>query len=635
MSWIEGCQKKKYIVVPEEETERQLNIKGFLEEDKAKSELFKFFRNNVSIAASLLMGVDLFPYQHIIIKTNIETDYVLNILARGSGKSYLAAVFAGLYALFNPGVKIGILSASFRQSKQIFKYLEDIASKKKAVLFANCISKIEHKNDEWSMKIGDSVIYALPLGDGEKLRGFRFNCIVIDELLLMPNKIINEVIIPFLGVVQNPDERNKIRQAEDYLISQNMMKEEDRYVWQNNKLIGLSSASYAFEYLYELYKVYEKLITSNKDDLKEKNELNNFGKNSDATRSIIHMSYEAIPEDIYDKNLLEQAIQTMSEAQFAREFKSVFTDDSSGFFRISKMKQCTIEDGMNPSVQLKGDNDSEYIIAIDPSWAENDSSDDFAIQVLKLDKESQIGILVHSYAVAGAKVKNHILYLKYLIDNFNIVMIWADYAGGLQFINSCNESEVFKSAKLNLGILKEDFEFNENYKENVKRGKEEYSRETKKIVVLRKFSSDWIRKSNELLQANFDHKKILFGAKCFNETYHKQINHNINIDQLDFMNDETYKEVGQAKIIDFLERQHQLIDLTKTECALIQVRSSPQGTQVFDLPENIKRSTGPNRTRRDSYTALVIGSWGVKVYFDMTNLRLEPKFIDFTPSFIG
>lgn len=634
MSWIEGNQKKRIKFLPEEETQRQLEIKGFLEEDQAKAELFKFFRNNISIATSLLMGVELFPYQHLVIKTNIETDYVLNILARGSGKSYLASVFAGLYALFNPGVKIGILSASFRQSKQIFKYLEEIASKKKASLFANCISKIEHKNDEWSMKIGDSIIYALPLGDGEKLRGFRFNCIVIDELLLMPNKIINEVIIPFLGVVQNPDERNKIREAEDYLISQGLIKEEDRYIWPNNKLIGLSSASYAFEYLYELYKVYEKLIISEESELKEKKELTNLEKNTDATRAIVHMSYEAIPEDIYDKNLLEQAIQTMSEAQFAREFKSVFTDDSSGFFRISKMNQCTIEDGMEPSVELKGDPDSEYIVSIDPSWAENDSSDDFAIQVLKLDKENKKSILVHSYAVAGAKVKNHIAYLKYLIDNFNIVMIWADYAGGLQFINSCNESELFKSSQINLGILKEDFEPNENYKENIKRGKQEYSKSNKKIVVLRKFTSDWIRKGNELLQANFDHKKILFGAKCFNSTYHKQINKNIKIDDIDFVNDQAYKESGQAKVIDFLERQHQLIDLTKTECALIQVRSSPQGSQVFDLPENIKRSTGPNRTRRDSYTALVIGSWGAKVYFDIENLKLEPEYIDFTPSFV-
>ncbi len=59
-------------------------------------------------------------------------------------------------------------------------------------------------NDEWVMEIGRSSIRALPLGDGEKLRGFRFQRMIIDELLLMPEKIYNEVIIPFLSVVENP-----------------------------------------------------------------------------------------------------------------------------------------------------------------------------------------------------------------------------------------------------------------------------------------------------------------------------------------------------------------------------------------------------------------------------------------------
>lgn len=634
MAWIEGVQKRRREVIPEQEWERQFALEGFLEEDIAKKELFKFFKNNLTVAANILMGVDLFPYQSIVVKTNMDTDYVLDILGRGSGKTWLAGVFAGLYALFNPGVKVGILAPSFRQARRVFEYIEEIASKDKASLFAACISKIEHKNDQWSMKIGDSIVYALPLGMGEKLRGFRFNCIVIDELLLMPNKIINEVIIPFLGVVQNPDERAKLREAEEFLIKEGLMTEDERYLWKNNKLIGLSSASYAFEYLFELYKVYENLILGNTNSNVAKDLLDNFGKNADATRAIVHMSYEAVPQDIYDKNLLEQAIQTMSESQFAREFKSVFTDDSSGFFRISKMKACTVQDGEEPSVEVKGDPAAEYILAIDPSWAENDTSDDFAIQVLKLNGENQSATLVHSYAVAGAKLKNHITYFLYLLQNFNIVMIWMDYAGGVQFVNSCNESEIFKQAGIQLGVMEEEFEPNEHYLESVAKGKREYSKANRKYVVFRKFSSDWIRKGNELLQSNFDHQKIWFGAKCFNETYSKQISQNIPIDDLDFLNDETYKETGGAKKIDLLERQHQLIDLTKTECALIQVRASPQGTQVFDLPENIKRGTGPNRTRKDSYTALTIGSWGCKVYFDMLNSKQAPVYQGFTPTFI-
>ena len=43
-----------------------------------------------------------------------------------------------------------------------------------AHFFKQCITKVSKSNDEWLMEIGMSRIRALPLGDGEKLRGFRF-----------------------------------------------------------------------------------------------------------------------------------------------------------------------------------------------------------------------------------------------------------------------------------------------------------------------------------------------------------------------------------------------------------------------------------------------------------------------------
>lgn len=630
MSWIEGKSTFAKRSDPEKEWERQFAIEGFLEEEVAKIELFKFFRDNISVATNLMMGIDLYPIQAIIIKTMMERDYVLDIIGRGGSKSFMAGVFSALYAMMVPNTKIGILSSSFRQSKHIFRYIEKFASDKKGSLFADCITKTTKMNDEWTMDIGSSSVTAIPLGDGSKLRGFRFTVLLVDELLLMPESILNEVIMPFISVIPNPTERDKIKEAEDWLIENGKIKEEDRYVWPNNKFIGLSSASYAFEYLYKLYKVYETLICQETSDLNILEKIGEDKKNR-ASRAIVHLSYEVMPEGMYEQSAIENFKATMSESQFNRELRSMFTDESSGFFKISKMRACTIEDGQQPSVEIKGEADSEYIVAIDPSWAENDSSDDFAIQILKIDQEKQGATLVHSYAVAGAKLKSHMAYFKYVLENFNVAMVWMDYSGGSQFVNSCNESELFKSAGIKLGVLSEDFEPDEKYQERLMRGKLEYNKENRNFVVFRKFSSDWIRRGNELLQANFDHKKIWFGARCYNETYNTQISKSIPIDSFEFLNDDTYKEQGQAKKIDFLERQQELMDLTKAECALIQVKSSPTGTQVFDLPENIKRGTGPNRTRRDSYTALVIGSWGLKVYFDMMNAKKEPVFSGFTP----
>ena len=87
-------------------------------------------------------------------------------------------------------------------------------------------------------------------------------------------------------------------------------------------------------------------------------------------------------------------------------------------------------------------------------------------------------------------------------------------------------------------------------------------------------------------------------------------------------------------MIDLIEHQYDMMNLTKSECALIQIKTSPQGTQTFDLPDNLKRQTGPEKTRKDSYSALVLGNWMVSLYYEFTHVDLTPKYIDFTPTFI-
>ena len=112
------------------------------------------------------------------------------------------------------------------------------------------------------------------------------------------------------------------------------MEEEDRYKWPNNKLIALSSASYKFEYLYKVYEKFESLIDGS---LRE--------ESGDATRCIMQFSYDCAPKKLYDENLIMQSKATMSQSQFDREFGAIFTDDSSGYFKTSRMAQCTVRDG--------------------------------------------------------------------------------------------------------------------------------------------------------------------------------------------------------------------------------------------------------------------------------------------------
>lgn len=499
-------------------------------------------------------------------------------------------------------------------SKGIMKKIMDISGTPEAKLLHKCITKTSFQNDEWNIEIGQSKITALPLGQGEKLRGFRFQVMVMDELLLMPAKIINEIIIPFLAVVTNPTEREKVAKAETILIEQGKMKEEERKKWPSNKIIGLSSASYSFEHLYTMYKQYEEFILS--------------GKNKDAHYSIFHMAYDAVPKALYDPALLEKAKEEMSEAQMDREFRSIFVSDSSGFYKISKMMACTYDDGVGECVESFGDINSSYVLSIDPSWSESESSDYFAMEVIKLNETEESGTLVHPYAIAGGAPKDHIAYFLYLLKNFNIKFMVVDFMGGAQFISSCNESQLFKDAKIEIKVIEVEIENPEEYNKNIQEVRNAYNLTDKRICILRKPSSGWIRSGNELLQRSFDKKDMMFAGMAMDDDFKRQTSKASLLKDLKFMKEE---KGFVATEVDFVENLKDLISLTKTQCAMIEVSSTPSGHQSFDLPKNLKSQRGNNRARKDLYSALVLGNWGKKIYFDMLKMPEEDEYGTFEP----
>ena len=105
MAWTEGNQNR-----PERPdiNKKMLEIEGFLEEDEAKVELYKFLKDNITFSTSLISGVDLFPFQHMAIKAMFETDYFMGVWSRGMSKSFTTGIFAYLDAIMHQGVEIGI-----------------------------------------------------------------------------------------------------------------------------------------------------------------------------------------------------------------------------------------------------------------------------------------------------------------------------------------------------------------------------------------------------------------------------------------------------------------------------------------------------------------------------------------------
>ncbi len=597
--WYEGEKYKPKNI--KDLNKELLLLKGELGDKEAKISLAKFLRSNLGLATELISGIKLAPYQEVTLKGLFNRNFNMCVWGRGCGKTFIAAVYCFLQCIFEPETKILIAGPTFRTSRFIFNNIEKFVESQGAELLAQAFGHKTKRNDAHEWKVNNGTITAIPLS-GEKIRGFRANVLVLDEFLLLPEDTIKTVLMPFLVAPQNMKERLEIREIEDSLIEKGLMKEEERMVFENkSKMIALSSASYTFENLYKTYKEWVGKIYSN--------------SKGDASYFVSQIGYQALPEEMIDETIIEEAQSGgQSHSSFQREYCAQFTDGSDSYFSAKKMHLCTVPDGQTPTIKITGKRGEKYILGIDPSFSNSPSSDYFAMSLLELDEETNQGTLVHSYAVAGGDLKDHIMYLHYLMTNFNIVFLCIDNAG-YQFIDGCNESEWFKRSKIELKMF--DFDSDKegvDYQKELRKARFQYNEEDNKICFKQVFTSNWLRKANEHLQASIDHKKIWFASRA---TAHGTQFDRISTSKVPL------KETGHDTILDLIEFQDSWVYQTKKQCTLIEVKSTAKGTQSFDLPQHLARSIATTRARKDNYTTLMLANWALKCYNDMMSEKEE------------
>tara|TARA_E500000081_G_scaffold155367_2_gene195969 strand:- start:2121 stop:3953 length:1833 start_codon:yes stop_codon:yes gene_type:complete len=608
--WYSPEKNKKYI---EDVNSSLLKLKGELETKDAKITLAKFLRANLGFTTELISGIKLAPYQEITLKGLFNNNFNMCVWGRGCGKTFIASVYCFLQCIFEPNTKILIAGPTFRTARFIFQNLEKMVETKGAELLLQAFGAKSKRNDQFEWKINGGTITAIPLS-GEKIRGFRANILVLDEYLLLPEETIKTVLMPFLVAPQDMAERLKIRELEDQMINEGKMKEENRMIFENkSKMIALSSASFSFENLYKTYKEWMVNIYSGEENV--------------SSYFVSQMGFDSIPEEMIDTTIIEEAQSGgSSNSSFLREYCAQFTDGSDSYFSAKKMHECTVEDGQEPHTKIIGSRDKEYILAIDPSFSNSPSSDFFAMSVLELNEENEdLATLVHSYAVAGGDLKDHIKYLHYIYTNFNIKLICIDNAG-FQFIDSANESEIFRNDKISLQFLPLDtMKQGTDYSLMLKSIKRKYDPVNHTICFKQLFNTDYIRTANEYLQACIDHKKINFASRtsACGSFFSKVSSQRIPL-----------KSIGYNNTGELIELQDDLVYQTKKQCSLIEVKSTSKGTQSFDLPQHLKRSNSVNRARRDNYTTLMMANWAFKTYRDLKNLKIDEVNLTFTPKMI-
>jgi len=331
-------------------------------------------------------------------------DYVLLVMGRGVGKSWIDAVFCVLYAMLYPKTKIGIIAPVFRQACYVFDFIEELydgspyfrAAVRRSNNRARGIQRT-YQNQICRFNNG-SFIEALPLGDGNKVRGRRYHVVIADEYAQIDEEIIKLVVRPMMNV---------------------------RKKGIKNKFITSSSAFYAWNHLYVQYLLY-KVMEQRKPKQYAVHEYNYL----DVTR---------IPDSPYeiDMDVINMQKTDMTEEAFNMENLAQFPVESKGFFPARLIESCVArgkEKTANgeliyngPLIHLEGDLNARYTLGVDS--ARIAGGDNFAISVIKMEKGHQRS-LAYVKSLNGATFQEMRNTIRATLCNFPITMIAMDPAGG-------------------------------------------------------------------------------------------------------------------------------------------------------------------------------------------------------------
>src|SRR6056300_1252945 len=157
-----------------------------------------------------IFNIQILPSQALILHELWNRKFPMLIASRGFGKSFMLSLYSMLRALLLPNRKVVVVGAAFRQSKVLFEYMETIWNNSPILRdICDANSGPRRDVDRCVMRINDSRVTCLPLGDGQKIRGQRANDIISDEFASIPRDIFETVVAGFAAVSSDPIENVK------------------------------------------------------------------------------------------------------------------------------------------------------------------------------------------------------------------------------------------------------------------------------------------------------------------------------------------------------------------------------------------------------------------------------------------
>lgn len=364
-----------------------------------------YYTNNPVASACDFLDQDLWWGQRISLEKTWRAMYNLMIWGRGCGKSRFLAVASICKALLNPGEKVVITASSFRQSKMVFKEIEDIYDNS-SIFRAACKKMPVRLPDACAIEFthGSSIL-AYPLGEGGKIRGARAHTLVIDEAAQVPIDIIEDVLFPMMNTAKNPMENVKRLKLIKKLKALGKDTSALEGLGSKHCVIMSSTAYLRCNHLYERMVKWEEAQNAGNKDY-----------------SVTKYTYLDPPEGFINIDQVEMEKKTQPIMRFMMEHLAIFPDDdASSFYPASLVNKIRSNDC---PILLSATEPGIYIVGMDPAR----TSDNCTISVVKVEGDKIK--LVFLYAFNNTSFTYVSLFLRMVISVFRPVRVAIDSQGG-------------------------------------------------------------------------------------------------------------------------------------------------------------------------------------------------------------
>lgn len=320
---------------------------------EAWTEFFSYYRYYIDEFAMDILGVDLFPFQRVILRAMGRGQFSVLIACRGIGKSWIVALFYICVSILYPNVKCGIASGNSQQARNvIIQKIKGELSKNETIAREINFPIRTGADDCYCEFKNGSEIRAITLAQdrgGDSARSWRFNYLLVDEARLVKDDIIETILIPMTKTKR-----------------QNALK------WKQNekgKVIFISSAYLKTSGLYKRFKYhFEQMVSGNQNYV-----------------AMCFPYQVGIQAGLFDADDIEQerAKPTMTSDKFAYEYEGVFVGSSGeSYYPYELTMPCRILEHCELEQPKKSD--SIYLITHDVAVSTAKNSDNACTHVIKL-----------------------------------------------------------------------------------------------------------------------------------------------------------------------------------------------------------------------------------------------------------